>query len=67
MAMKRLMIVGLALACMGLQGCSMRSLDGESYLSTAGNAFMEGFLPSKVQIQRAASYPGYIAGQALAR
>lgn len=60
---------GIALLLsMLLSGCSTNPELGEQdLLRTAGSAFMEGFLPTRVQIQNAITYPGYMAGRALAR
>lgn len=52
----------------GLSGCNTSPEIGEQgLLREAGSAFMEGFLPTRVQIQNAVTYPGYLAGRALAR
>lgn len=69
----RLQLRGLAAAALILglsltSGCaSDPAYKNGSMLDEAGSAFMEGFLPTRVQLQRAATYPGFVAGQALAR
>lgn len=62
---------GLALVLMAvsmLSGCSTDpEIGDQSLMRQAGSAFMEGFLPTRVQLQNAVTYPGYAAGRALAR
>lgn len=51
-----------------LSGCMTGSgVSDEELMREAGSAFMEGFLPTRMQMRNAITYPGYIAGQALAR
>lgn len=58
----------LLLAVTTLSGCSTDPDIGEQGLMRqAGSAFMEGFLPTRVQLQNAVTYPGYVAGRALGR
>lgn len=52
----------------GLSGCGYNpAYKNGSILDEAGSAFMEGFIPTRVQIQNAARQPGYVAGRVLAR
>lgn len=55
-------------SAMSLSGCATTSdADGQDLMRQAGSAFMEGFLPTRVQLQNAVTYPGYVAGRSLAR
>jgi hypothetical protein len=51
-----------------LTGCGYSpAYKNGSIVDEASSAFMEGFIPTRVQIQNAARQPGYVAGRVLAR
>lgn len=66
--MKQSYVIAMVVSLLVLQGCAYDpAYKNGSILEEAGSAFMEGFIPTRTQIQNAAQYPGYEAGQAIAR
>lgn len=60
--------LALSMALLSTSGCSSyQPAEEQDLLDQAGSAFMEGFLPTRIQVQNALTYPGYMAGRALAR
>lgn len=63
-----LFALAAVLMASSLTGCGYNpAYKNGSFVDEASGAFMEGFIPTRTQIQNAARQPGYVAGSVLAR